>query len=333
MNSDSRRLTLCILLATSLHAAVASSLLVVEQPEPDPFPEGEYIELGAIEVPEGMQVVQPDVQANAPKKVTPKPKSEPVQVVEESVTQEPSTEPSVTLPEKSQESEEVDLQADSDISEPEVVTETLQDSETPTTVEELPVDESSEALAEEMMQEESEVLAAEQAATQQQQVAQQKPTPKKPKVDPVLERRKKLKEKRMAELKKQQQQRAERWKNRRERLAKTQATSTPYGLPNGSRDARTLSQLPGNPKPVYPAPARRKGWEGNVVLAYYVTSSGHVKGLKVIRSSGHQMLDAEAARSISRYRYRPGQAGWTYHPVHFKLQGQAQVEFSGLRTQ
>ncbi|MCH2532860.1 MAG: TonB family protein [Bdellovibrionales bacterium] len=323
MNADSRRLTLSILLASSLHAAVATTLLVVEEPKKDPFPEGEYIELGAIEVPEGMQVVQPEVKPTAPKKVVPKPKS--VEVVEE---QQPIVdEPSQQLPEKSQQSPEVALQPDTESSES-VVTETTNTEPTETAVEELPVDENSEALAEEMLQEESEVLAAEKVAML---AKQQKP--QKPKVDPVVERRKKLREKRMAELKKQQQKRAERWKNRKKQVAQSQATSTPYGLPNGSRDARTLSQLPGNPKPVYPAPARRKGWEGNVVLAYYVTSSGHVQGLKVLRSSGHQMLDQEAIRSISRYRYRPGQAGWTYHPVLFRLNGQAQVEFSGLRTQ
>ena len=322
MNSDSRRLTLSILLASSLHAAVATTLLVVEEPKKEPFPEGEYIELGAIEVPEGMQVVQPEVIPTAPKKVVPKPKS--VEVVEEKV---PSSEPTQVLPEKTQESPEVALKPDTDSSEP-VVTEASNTEPTATAVEELPVDENSEALAEEMLQEESEVLAAEQQA-----MLAKNPEPQKPKVDPVVERRKKLREKRMAELKKQQQKRVERWKNRKKQVAQSQATSTPYGLPNGSRDARTLSQLPGNPKPVYPAPARRKGWEGNVVLAYYVTSSGHVQGLKVLRSSGHQMLDQEAIRSISRYRYRPGQAGWTYHPVLFRLNGQAQVEFSGLRTQ
>lgn len=321
MNADSRRLTLSILLASSIHAAVATTLLVVEEPKKDPFPQGEYIELGAIEVPEGMQVVQPEVKPTAPKKVVPKPKS--VEVVEENPIEEPIKQ---QLPEKTQDSAEVALQPDSDPSES-VVTETNTEP-TATAVEELPVDDSSEALAEEMLQEESEVLAAEKQA-----MLAQNSEPQKPKVDPVVERRKKLREKRMAELQKQQQKRAERWKNRQKQVAQSQATSTPYGLPNGSRDARTLSQLPGNPKPVYPAPARRKGWEGNVVLAYYVTSSGHVQGLKVLRSSGHQMLDQEAIRSISRYRYRPGQAGWTYHPVLFRLNGQAQVEFSGLRTQ
>ena len=321
MNADSLRLTLSILLASSIHAAVATTLLVVEEPKKDPFPQGEYIELGAIEVPEGMQVVQPEVKPTAPKKVVPKPKS--VEVVEENPIEEPIKQ---QLPEKTQDSAEVALQPDSDPSES-VVTETNTEP-TATAVEELPVDDSSEALAEEMLQEESEVLAAEKQA-----MLAQNSEPQKPKVDPVVERRKKLREKRMAELQKQQQKRAERWKNRQKQVAQSQATSTPYGLPNGSRDARTLSQLPGNPKPVYPAPARRKGWEGNVVLAYYVTSSGHVQGLKVLRSSGHQMLDQEAIRSISRYRYRPGQAGWTYHPVLFRLNGQAQVEFSGLRTQ
>lgn len=314
MKSDSRRLTLSIILASSLHAAVATSLLVVELPEREPFPEGEYIELGAIEVPLGEQVVQTEVIKTAPKKVEAKAEA----VDTESIVQQ-------KLPEKAEELQEQDLQSDEATTEPVVADSDFQDSAAPT-IEELPLDENSEALAQEMLDEERAVIAAEKA-----RLAQAKP--KKPKIDPVVERRRLLQQKRQKELMQQQQLRAQRWKNRHKQVAKAQPTSTPYGLPNGSRDARTLSQLPGNPKPVYPAPARRKGWQGNVVLAYYVTDSGTVNRLKVLKTSGHQILDLEAVRSISRYRYKPGQAGWTYHPVLFKLSGQAKVEFSGLRTE
>lgn len=329
MTSDSRRLTLSILLASSLHAAVATSLLIVEPPEREPFPEGEYIELGAIEVPQGMQVVQPNVDQSASKKVIAKPEVVTKAVVEPK-PQPVLEQPSNVLPEKVQDNSEVALQPEAESSDgvvTEATTAAVVDEETTNA---LADDENSEAHAQEMLAEESKVFAEEKAAFMAKKQLQQK---QKPKIDPVLERRKRLKEKRLAQLQKSQMQRAQRWKSRKKQIANSAATSTPYGLPDGSRDARTLSQLPGNPKPVYPAPARRKGWQGNVVLAYYVTPSGHVQSLKVLRSSGHQILDMEAARAISRYRYNTGQAGWTYHPVQFSLSGQAQVEFSGLRTQ
>ena len=104
------------------------------------------------------------------------------------------------------------------------------------------------------------------------------------------------------------------------------------GLPEGTRLNTDLRQHPGNVPPVYPALARQSGWEGTVALTYDVSPEGQVRNLKVARSSGYQVLDREAIRAISRYRYLPGQQGQTFHPVTFRLTGPAQASPSRLRT-
>jgi protein TonB len=104
------------------------------------------------------------------------------------------------------------------------------------------------------------------------------------------------------------------------------------GIPEGARLNTDLRQHPGNVPPVYPAVARQSGWEGTVDLSYNVSPDGRVENIKITKSSGYQILDREAYRAISRYRYLPGQQGQTYHPVIFRLTGPAQALPSRLRT-
>lgn len=82
-----------------------------------------------------------------------------------------------------------------------------------------------------------------------------------------------------------------------------------------------LKQDVGNRPPQYPLEARRQGLQGRVILKYFVTESGFVENIEVAKSSGHKILDDEAVRAISSYKFYPGQAGWTEHPVRFSLNG------------
>lgn len=111
------------------------------------------------------------------------------------------------------------------------------------------------------------------------------------------------------------------------------ASDLEYGVPTGNtRSYLDLRQRPGNVPPQYPTTARRQGWEGEVRLIYYVTAAGQVRNLKLMRSSGYEALDQEAVRAISQYRYMPGQAGWTTHPVYFSLKGPTEESNGRLRT-
>lgn len=80
-----------------------------------------------------------------------------------------------------------------------------------------------------------------------------------------------------------------------------------------------------NPPPKYPRRARRKGYEGTVMLEVLVDEKGTVKDLKVFESSGYELLDKSAISSVQKWLFTPGTkdggpAGmWVRIPVRFKL--------------
>ena len=80
-----------------------------------------------------------------------------------------------------------------------------------------------------------------------------------------------------------------------------------------------------NPPPFYPAKARRRGWQGRVLLEVRVTATGVVAGLKVEQSSGHPILDQAALKAVRDWRFVPALAvgrpvaDIVTVPVHFQL--------------
>ena len=75
----------------------------------------------------------------------------------------------------------------------------------------------------------------------------------------------------------------------------------------------------------YPEQARREGAEGVVLVAVRVLESGSAGEVRLARSSGHKLLDAEALRLAQGARYTPAQrAGqpvdtWVQLPIRFEL--------------
>ncbi|HNZ64615.1 MAG TPA: energy transducer TonB [Smithella sp.] len=70
----------------------------------------------------------------------------------------------------------------------------------------------------------------------------------------------------------------------------------------------------------YPDAARRKGWEGKVVLSFVIMANGSVKTFKIIQSSGYSLLDrnaVETVRDTAPFPRPPGEAQLvipiTYH--------------------
>lgn len=114
-------------------------------------------------------------------------------------------------------------------------------------------------------------------------------------------------------------------------LAKNSAEGRP-GSSIGMRSYQDLRQMPGNQAPQYPSASRMKREEGNILIKYFVTANGGVSQLQLLRSSGHARLDEEALQAASRYRFVPGQQGWTLHPVSFILSGKDEVVGGRLRT-
>ncbi|HNC96835.1 MAG TPA: energy transducer TonB [Myxococcota bacterium] len=64
-----------------------------------------------------------------------------------------------------------------------------------------------------------------------------------------------------------------------------------------------------NPKPVYPAIARRNGEEGKVLLKVRVSADGNALDVEVKQSSGYPRLDTAAREAVQRWRFVAARRG------------------------
>ncbi len=80
-----------------------------------------------------------------------------------------------------------------------------------------------------------------------------------------------------------------------------------------------------NPSPKYPRMARRRGYEGTVVMEVLVNREGRVEDLRLYQSSGYPVLDRSAMSSVKKWLFQPGKRGdkevdmWVKVPVRFRL--------------
>jgi protein TonB len=83
--------------------------------------------------------------------------------------------------------------------------------------------------------------------------------------------------------------------------------------------AAVIAAVPGtNAPPEYPALARRRGWQGTVVLLVRADAAGAVVEVRVLRSSGRAVLDDAAARAVRAWRFDGG-PGTAEVPIEFRL--------------
>ncbi len=81
-----------------------------------------------------------------------------------------------------------------------------------------------------------------------------------------------------------------------------------------------------NPKPPYPRIARRRGYEGVVVLKVEILPDGRVGEILVKKSSGYPVLDRSALKAVRQWRFVPAKRGgdpirmWAEVPVRFELE-------------
>lgn len=68
----------------------------------------------------------------------------------------------------------------------------------------------------------------------------------------------------------------------------------------------------------YPAEARRKGWEGTVILDLRVAADGTLAEAAIHQTSGHRVLDQAALRMIRDARFAGG-PGRLLQPISFTL--------------
>jgi len=88
---------------------------------------------------------------------------------------------------------------------------------------------------------------------------------------------------------------------------------------------RTQPKYAENPKPLYPLEARKKGYEGEVVLRVEVLSNGRVNQVEVKKSSGYELLDRSALHTVKGWKFIPAKKGespiplWVNIPIKFTL--------------
>lgn len=80
-----------------------------------------------------------------------------------------------------------------------------------------------------------------------------------------------------------------------------------------------------NPKPRYPMLARRKGYEGTILLRVFVLESGGVGKVELEKSSGYEILDESALKAVKEWVFIPGKRdgepvpSWVTVPIKFQL--------------
>ena len=103
----------------------------------------------------------------------------------------------------------------------------------------------------------------------------------------------------------------------------TPPVAAPPSLPD--RDPDYQAAYLKNPVPAYPMVARRMGWQGKVVLNVEVLASGLPGQVKLYQSSGHDVLDNAAIKSVSGWRFVAARQGgqavtkWFLVPIPFIL--------------
>jgi protein TonB len=80
-----------------------------------------------------------------------------------------------------------------------------------------------------------------------------------------------------------------------------------------------------NPPPRYPRLARKRKYQGVVILEVFVNRDGSVGDAKVFKSSGYAILDKTAMKSVKKWEFEPGKRGdenvgmWVRVPVRYRL--------------
>lgn len=83
-----------------------------------------------------------------------------------------------------------------------------------------------------------------------------------------------------------------------------------------------------NPPPKYPRIARRRGYEGTVVLEVFVDESGRPKKVVLFSSSGHTLLDKAALKAVRNWRFQPGRIDGISEAMNVKVPVRFQLKDS-----
>ncbi|MDH5179554.1 MAG: TonB family protein [Gammaproteobacteria bacterium] len=95
--------------------------------------------------------------------------------------------------------------------------------------------------------------------------------------------------------------------NNRQQKAEPKATPQSQPAVQSQDNVRTRKQAKpvDNPKPLYPAAAKRRGMQGTVLLQLAVSERGKVTAVQLKQSSGFRLLDTAAIDSVWSWRFQP----------------------------
>ncbi len=96
--------------------------------------------------------------------------------------------------------------------------------------------------------------------------------------------------------------------------------------PPSTGDREAVPMYRENPAPEYPRIARKRKYEGTVVLSVKVTREGRAAEITIDESSGYSILDRAAAAAVESWRFAPGTRGnrpvemWVKIPIRFQIE-------------
>ena len=64
-----------------------------------------------------------------------------------------------------------------------------------------------------------------------------------------------------------------------------------------------------NPHPEYPLIARKKGWEGRVIIHADIDNTGKVTHIEILESSGYEALDSVSPNTLKNWKFTPAKFG------------------------
>ena len=71
------------------------------------------------------------------------------------------------------------------------------------------------------------------------------------------------------------------------------------------RDVELEMDIVSRPFPRYPEVARSKGWSGQLLVRYVISTWGRVKEVTILSPSQHKVLDEAAVEAIREWRFKP----------------------------
>ena len=86
-------------------------------------------------------------------------------------------------------------------------------------------------------------------------------------------------------------------------------------------EAEAKAMFVRTPAPDYPYDARRRREEGTGLFRLHVDERGKVTKVTILKSTGHQALDAEALKTYKAWLARPGERRKVDVPLRFVLRG------------